>query len=173
MNLPHTISTLLYGFNERDEVLLMRRARQPNEGLWSPFGGKLRTDIGESPYACACREAHEEIGLRIGPEDLHLAGIISEHGYLGAGHWLMFLFEIRPRLADAPPPAHPEGEFAFFSRAALEGIPLPDTDRDQIWPLFWKYRGGFFSAHCHCHAGNRNVWIIEESVPAAAARLAP
>lgn len=163
MNLPYRIATLLYCFNARDEVLLLRRSHEPNEGLWSPPGGKLKTDSGESPYACACREAREEFGLSIQPGDLHFAGLISEHGYLGQAHWLMFLFEVRPRL-DAVPPPHREGEFAFFPRAALDDLALPATDREQIWPLFWRHRGGFFSAHCHCHAGGQNVWTLEESI---------
>jgi 8-oxo-dGTP diphosphatase len=83
MSLPYKIATLLYVFNERDEILLLERAQEPNRGLWSPCGGKLKMEIGESPYACAWREAREEIGLKILPPDLHLAGIISEHGYQG------------------------------------------------------------------------------------------
>jgi 8-oxo-dGTP diphosphatase len=63
MPLPYKIATLLYCFNERDEVLLLERAQEPNLGYWSPCGGKLHTDIGESPYACACREAEEELGV--------------------------------------------------------------------------------------------------------------
>ena len=69
MGLPYKIATLLYCFNERDEVLLLERAQEPNLGLWSPCGGKLRTEIGESPHTCACREAHEEAGLIIAPGD--------------------------------------------------------------------------------------------------------
>ncbi len=164
MNLPHKISTLIYGFNSQDEVLLMERAQEPNRGLWSPFGGKLRTDIGESPYACACRETFEEIGLQITPRELHLTGIVSEHGYLGTTHWLMFLYELQPRLSQLPPPMK-EGRFQFFARTALNTLPLPDSDREQLWPLFWQHRGGFFAAHCHCHTRNRNDWVVEESRP--------
>ena len=47
--------------------------------------------------------------------DLHLLGIVSESGYEGQAHWLMFLFEVKPRLEDLPPP-HAEGRFAFFAR---------------------------------------------------------
>src|SRR5271169_6683715 len=102
MLLPYKIATLLYCFNQRDEVLLLERAQEPNLGLWSPCGGKLHTDEGETPYACARREAHEELGLHISTPDLHLTGIISEHGYLGQSHWLMFLFEVKKRLATLP-----------------------------------------------------------------------
>ena len=162
MALPYKISTLLYCFNERDEVLLLERRKEPNLGLWSPCGGKLKIEIGESPYACACREAEEEIGLRILPADLHLTGIVSEHGYLGQSHWLMFLFEVKRKLAKLPP-SHNEGRFEFFSADALNKLSLPQTDREQIWPLFWRHRGLFFAAHCHCHADSRNDWTLEES----------
>lgn len=162
MALPYKIATLLYCFNEHDEVLLLERAQEPNRGLWSPSGGKLHTDVGESPYACGCREAEEEMGLKLTPHDLHLAGLVSEHGYQGHAHWLMFLFEVRPRLKSLPPP-HREGRFQFFPRSAMEQLSLPQTDRETIWPLFWKHRGGFFAAHCHCHPDGHNDWIIEQS----------
>src|SRR5437899_3257806 len=163
MTLPYQIATLLYCFNERDEVLLLERTREPNRGLWSPCGGKLQTETGESPYACACREAREELGLRVGRRELHLTGIVSEHGYEGRSHWLMFLFEVTRRLKQLPP-KHPEGVFKFFPRSALATVNIPQTDLEQIWPLFWRHRGGFFAAHCHCQSDGRNVWRIEESV---------
>ena len=161
VGLPYKIATLLYCFNERDEVLLLERAQEPNRGLWSPCGGKLRTEIGESPYECACREAVEELSLVVKPSDLHLTGLVSEHGYQGQAHWLMFLFEIRPRLRSVPA-VHREGRFQFFSREELGLLQLPRTDHEQIWPLFWAHRGGFFAAHCHCHPDGRNDWTLEE-----------
>jgi 8-oxo-dGTP diphosphatase len=161
--LPYKISTLLYCFSGHDEVLLLERAREPNRGLWSPCGGKLHMDTGESPYACACREAREELGLSLQPADLHLAGLISEHGYEGHAHWLMFLFEVKPRLSQLPPPIA-EGRFQFFPPGEIASLRVPQTDREQIWPLFWKHRGGFFAAHCHCHADGRNTWTVEEVI---------
>ena len=160
--MQYKISTLLYCFNERDDVLLMERAQEPNYGLWSPCGGKLQTELGESPYACACREVKEELDLRISASDLHLTGIVSEHGYHGESHWLMFLFEVTQRLTALPPP-HREGRFQFFPRSSLAGLQLPQTDRERIWPLFWEHRSGFFAAHCHCHPKGRNAWTVEES----------
>ena len=118
MTLPYKIATLLYCFNRQDQALLLLRAREPNRGLWSPCGGKLHMDAGESPYACACREAMEEITLPLTPGDLHLTGIVSEHGYEGQAHWLMFLFEVIPRLEKVPPPIR-EGEFRFFDAAEI------------------------------------------------------
>ncbi|MBI4662660.1 MAG: NUDIX domain-containing protein [Verrucomicrobia bacterium] len=162
MALPYRIATLLYCFNEHNEVLLLQRRQQPNRDFWSPCGGKLITEIGESPYACACREAQEEIGLALQPGDLHLTGLISEHGYEGQAHWLMFLFEVKPRLK-ALPPQHREGTFGFFAPGKLDSLKLPQTDREKIWPLFWQHRGGFFSAHCRCHPNGKNAWTLEET----------
>jgi 8-oxo-dGTP diphosphatase len=161
MKLPYKIATLLYCFDAEDRILLLERAKEPNLGLWSPCGGKLHTGEGESPYACACREAAEEIGLAIKPADLHLTGLISEHGYEGQAHWLMFLFEVKRRLRALPPP-HREGRFSFFTRAEMTCLRLPQTDAESIWPWFWKHRGGFFAAHCHCHPDGRNDWELLE-----------
>ena len=172
MALPYRIATLLYCFNEQDEVLLLERAKEPNKGLWSPCGGKLHTEIGESPYACACREAHEEIGIDIQPGELHLTGLVSEHGYESQAHWLMFLFEARRRLKQLPE-THREGRFEFFPAEKLSSLKLPQTDREQIWPLFWQHRGGFFAAHCHCHSDGRFDWTLEESVVAPCVVSAP
>jgi 8-oxo-dGTP diphosphatase len=175
--MPYNIATLLYCFNDRDEVLMLERTKAPNAGLWSPCGGKLDIATGESPHGCACREAEEELGLRVAPPDLHLTGIVSEHGYEGCAHWLMFLFEINVRLTTLPP-IHREGRFGFFSRDQLASLRLPNTDREQIWPLFWKHRGGFFAAHCYCHPNGMNTWKIEESIvgnrgPASPSTLNP
>ena len=60
MSLPYKIATLLYVFNERDEVLLLERAQEPNRGLWSPGGGKLN----QRPFGAIGRpDAHPVPGL--------------------------------------------------------------------------------------------------------------
>src|SRR4029077_13946848 len=117
---------------------------------------------GESSYACACREAHEEIGLKLVPSDLHLAGIIRKRVYQGQTHWLMLLFEIKKKLKSLPP-VHAEGRFEFFPRKKILDLKIPQTDREKIWPWFWQFRGVFFAAHCHCHADGRNEWTLEET----------
>src|SRR5262245_29022921 len=164
MALPYKIATLLYCFNEQDEVLLLERAQEPNRGLWSPPGGKLHTETGESPYACACREAAAEVALKLRAGELQLTGLISVHGSAGQANWLMFHFEVRTKLRRLPDP-HREGRFAFFAPAALAKLALPQTDREQIWPLFWRHRDGFFAAHCHCQPDGHNTWTVEASRP--------
>jgi 8-oxo-dGTP diphosphatase len=95
---------------------------------------------------------------------LHLTGLVSESGYQGQAHWLMFLFEVKPRFV-APPQAMEEGRFAFHDRADLEQLPLPVTDRDWIWPMFWQHRGGFFASHCRCESDGTYMWSLEQSNP--------
>jgi len=162
--LPYKVATLLYCFDHDDRTLLIERAREPNKGLWSPCGGKLKQDLGESPYDCACREAFEETGLVLSPQDLHLTGLVSESGYEGQAHWLMFLFEVTRRI-DRVPPIHPEGRFGLFSRAELDQLAMPASDRTQIWPLFWRHRGGFFAARCQCLNSQPDQWVLEQSSP--------
>ena len=162
MVLPHKIAPLLCCFDDAGRLLLLERTQEPNRGKWSPPGGKVRADRGESPYACACREAQEEMGLDLKPGDLHLTGLISEDGYEGSTHWYIFLFEVKPRLAKLPPPC-PEGRFGFFSNTEMAGLDVPRTDREQLWPLFQQHRGGFFSGHCHCLEGDDFEWTTEES----------
>src|SRR5690348_826339 len=130
MALPYKIATLLYCFNVQDEVLLLERAQEPNLGLWSPCGGKLHTEEGESPHACACREAREELDINLTARELHLTGIVSEHGFQEHSHWLMFLFEVKTKLSRLPAP-HREGRFQFFSRQELTHLKLPQTDVEQ------------------------------------------
>lgn len=162
MRMPHIISTLLYCFDRQGRVLLLHRRRPPNQGLWSPCGGKLRTELGESPYQCACREAAEELQIQTTPQDWHLTGLVSEEAYEGQAHWLMFLFELKHPLKTLPPPIE-EGTFQFFHQDELDRLPLPRTDREKIWPLFWQHRGGFFAAHCISSPDGPDQWTIEES----------
>jgi 8-oxo-dGTP diphosphatase len=162
LTLPYKVATLLYCFYKTGEILLLERAQEPNRGFWSPCGGKLKTHIGESPYVCAAREAREELGLEFDPTDFHLTGLVSEHGFQGQAHWLMFLFELKPKLTALPAPMS-EGRFQFFPPAEVEKLRIPQTDRERIWPWFWQHRGGFFAAHCHCHANGRNDWTLEQS----------
>jgi len=164
MGLPYKVATLLFCFSDDDRILLMERSREPNRGYWSPPGGKLLIEQGESPYTAACREAAEELGLRVAISELHLTGIVAESGYGGAAHWLMFLFESRRKI-NTLPPEHPEGKFGYFNRLELDSLKnIPQTDRERIWPLFWEHRGGFFAASCQCQADGTNLWTVEESI---------
>lgn len=125
------IGTLLYFRNEAGRLLLIRRKRRPNLGLWCAIGGKLEMADGESPYECATREAKEEVGVELRCSDLFLKCILSEKNYEGTGHWLMFVFLVQRRLKELPA-GIPEGEFAFFDIADLDSVEMPDMDREVL-----------------------------------------
>jgi 8-oxo-dGTP diphosphatase len=163
--LPYKISVLVFIENPAGEQLLILRRQAPNLGNWSPIGGKLEMATGESPFECAARETFEETGLRIGLEDLHLFAIIAEKAYEGQSHWLMFLFRCRRRI-DSLPPDITEGRFAFYSRAAIDQLPIPETDRAALWPIYDRYRDRFVALRADCMPG-RPVQVTLEEVTGA------
>jgi 8-oxo-dGTP diphosphatase len=164
--LPYKISVLVFLENRAGELLLMLRAKQPNLGVWSPIGGKLEMDTGESPFQCAVREIAEEVGLQVAESELHLFAMIAEKAYQGHNHWLMFLFHCR-RPIDALPPDINEGKFAFWSRADIGKLEIPETDAAALWPIFDEYRDRFVSLRADCSVSPIRI-SIEQITPAPA-----
>jgi 8-oxo-dGTP diphosphatase len=163
--LPYKISVLVFLENQAGEHLLILRKKAPNFGHWSPIGGKLEMTLGESPFECAVRETFEETGLRIVTGDLHLFAMIAEKAYEGQSHWLMFLFRCRRKLAALPPDIS-EGHFAFYSRAAIADLPIPETDRAALWPIYDRYRDRFVALRADCAPGRPVQVTIEQVTPA-------
>lgn len=126
------IGALLYFGDAAGRVLLIRRKRPPNLGRWCAVGGKLEMATGESPYDCAIREASEEVGVRIVAADLSLRCVLSEKHYEGTGHWLMFVFRVSASLSRLPARIE-EGDFRLFERAELQGVAMPDLDRQILF----------------------------------------
>lgn len=164
--LPYKIAVLCYLFDEQGHVLLLHRRKPPNEDLFSPIGGKLEQAIGESPTTCAQREIREETGLDVAIDDLYLTGMVSENAFGGDTHWLMFLYEVtKPIPAGAiSKMTFDEGVLEWHDRAKINDLSIPETDREVIWPLFWKYRGSFFAAHIDC-SGDSLQWRLEQGRP--------
>jgi 8-oxo-dGTP diphosphatase len=161
--LAYQIAVLVFLQNSAGEHLLMLRAKPPNLGVWSPIGGKLETASGESPFECAVRETHEETGHRLAMADLHLFAMIAERAYEGQSHWLMFLFRARVPLP-ALPPNIAEGRFAFFSRAAIDRLPIPETDRHALWPVYDRYGDRFVALRADCTPGRPIAVEVEEII---------
>lgn len=162
--LPFKISVLVFIQNKAGEHLLIQRKKAPNKGNWSPIGGKLDMHLGESPYECARRETQEEVQLEISDTDLHCFGYISEKSYEGTGHWLMFLFDCT-RNIDALPPSIDEGHFSFFSREAIEALPIPETDRALLWPYYDRFKKGFVGLRANCSPGGQLELVEELMLP--------
>ena len=163
--LAHKIAVLVFLENPAGEHLLLLRAKAPNLGVWSPIGGKLETAHGESPFECAVRETREETGFAIRAGDLHLFAMIAEKAYEGEAHWLMFLFRCRRPIATQPADMH-EGKFGFFSRAAIDELAIPETDRTALWPIYDRYHGRFVALRADCEPGKPLRLELEQITPA-------
>jgi 8-oxo-dGTP diphosphatase len=160
--LGYKIAVLVFLENAGGEHLLLLRAKAPNLGVWSPIGGKLEMPTGESPFECAVRETREETGFAVTAADLHLFAMIAEKAYEGQSHWLLFLFRCR-RPVPGLPPDITEGRFGFHSRAAIDRLPIPETDRTALWPVYDRHRDGFVALRADCAPG-RPVRIDYEQV---------
>lgn len=168
--LPYRLACLVDLRDHQGRVLLLRRSKAPNQGLCSPIGGKVDMAAGESPAACARRETLEEAGLDLPPERFHLGGLISETAYEGAGHWLMFYYRVLGPVSVAQQQIR-EGSLEWFDPSDIDALPLPETDRQVIWPLIRRHeplhprgRPGFFVVHIDCrhHAID---WTVQQELP--------
>lgn len=152
----------------------MRRHKSPNLGLWSCLGGKLEMSQGESPYEAIRRETLEEASLSLQDNDLHLFAVFTEKAYEGRTHWLMFCFHCHRRLLALPPPIE-EGEWAFHDPDQIFTLPIPETDRQVLWPLWFSRRHALSFLRADCTPGKPLETICEEewSAPQGAALRHP
>lgn len=154
--LPYRIACLCDLRDKDGRVLLLKRNKSPNLGLCSPIGGKLDMATGESPAQCARREIQEEAGIDVPISRLHLIGLVSECAFEGKGHWLMFVYRVLDPV-EVPPQEIREGQLEWYTWEQIEHLPLPETDRQIIWPLVRRHepqhpgeRPGFFAVHIDC-----------------------
>ena len=163
-SLDYKIAVLVFMENDSGDHLLLLRAKPPNFGSWSPIGGKLETSTGESPFECAVRETREETGHVITTPDLHLFAMVAEKAYEGSAHWLLFLFKCR-RPINVLPPAMKEGRFGFFPRHVIDTLPLPETDRTMLWPIYDRYRDCFIALRLDCTQRPQAHVEVEQVTP--------
>ncbi len=157
---------LCYLYDADGRLLLLHRIRDPNAGMYSPIGGKLDQQTGESPHACAIREIAEEAGVTVTDDEVRLNGVVSERAYEGRSHWLIFLFEItRPIGHDEVAAMHMrEGVLEWIPPERIESLEIPDTDREILWPLVREHRGRFFMVDIDC-SRETMAWRVQESAP--------
>ena len=65
-------------FLKRNEhILMLKRNKAPNKGLWNGVGGHI--DNGEDPLSCVVREVYEETGFEI--NNPHFCGVLTWEGF--------------------------------------------------------------------------------------------
>lgn len=108
-----------------EEVLLIRRARDPGRGTWALPGGAQR--LGETVEQAARRELREETGLEVG--DLHLAGYVDAIHPDSQGrprfHYTILDLAASWRGGE-PTPGDDASEAAFVQRDLLAGMGVGD-----------------------------------------------
>ncbi|GJQ31088.1 MAG: hypothetical protein HBSAPP03_29720 [Phycisphaerae bacterium] len=174
--MPYRIACLCDLRDAQGRVLLLHRRKNPNKDMYSPIGGKLDVVSGESPAQCARREILEEAGIDVPLSRLHLIGLVSETAYEGHGHWLMFVYRVLGPVWVEPREMN-EGRLDWHPLGALATLPVPESDRDVLWPLIERADGkgtighevggrrpGFFAVHIDC-TGGRMTWAVEEETP--------
>lgn len=63
-----------------------------------------------------------------------------------------------------PAARHLGRKIRLFSRTAIENIPLPETDRTALWPIYDRYRDGFVSLRADCSPDKPIHVVIEEII---------
>jgi len=100
------VSYTLCFLTRGDAVLMLRRRRPPNQGLWNGVGGKI--EAGETPLAACVREVREETGFQL--DTARFAALVSWTGFEA-----------------------PDGELCVFIAQAPEGEPAPCDEGELAW----------------------------------------
>lgn len=103
------------------QFLLLKRANEPNRGLYVPVGGKVEPY--EDPYQTGLREVAEETGIKL--QKLRYMGSLVETSSVEYNWWCSIY------MADIPwqeAPSCDEGELEWIDFSALETLATPATD---------------------------------------------
>jgi ADP-ribose pyrophosphatase YjhB (NUDIX family) len=116
------LSSLCY-LEQKGELLLLQRNKEPFRGFWTAPGGKL--EPGENPGETIIREIREETGLALTNPRLQM--INSETGADPNYNWLVFIFrgtELSGTLQECN-----EGVLSWIPRPQIYDLKIPDVDR--------------------------------------------
>lgn len=104
-----------------DQFLLLKRAKEPNRGMYVPVGGKLEPF--ERPLSAAIRETYEETGIQI--SNPKYCGVLIESSPI------QYNWQCNIYLADIdfqPPPPCDEGILQWIPFDEVLKVPTPPTD---------------------------------------------
>jgi 8-oxo-dGTP diphosphatase len=104
-----------------NDYLLLKRLKAPNQGMYTPVGGKL--DPHESPLAAAFRETFEETG--ISANEFSFCGILEETSPVDY-NWISFVYVAEIPFQPAPPCN--EGILEWIPGEELKDLNTPATD---------------------------------------------
>lgn len=118
------VLTVLFGIIDNDEILLLKRKKQPYAGLWGMLAGKI--EFGESPEQAVIREAKEESGLDI--KGVVVKGIISEViDDENKNHFYQLVCKAVPESKD----------FTDSNEGELKWLKISELEKDKLIPSEW------------------------------------
>ena len=140
---------VLIVLQSEDKFLLLKRAKPPNQGMYTPVGGKLEPH--EGPLEAAIRETKEETGIEV--NQLSYAGVLVETSPVDY-NWVSFVYwgEIEYR----PAPPCNEGTLQWVSFDQLAQISTPPTDW-LIYKFLSEGKGFCFDAHLDAKLNLRSM----------------
>jgi len=138
-----------------NQLLLMKRNKEPNYGLWVAPGGKIERH--ESPHECAVRELREETGLQA--HIIQLRGVVSIVSPKIAQHCMQFLFLVTAFSGDLVPDER-EGEFRWWAMDEIQGLPMPPAN-GVFLPHVLESQRAFYQAKYVYNADWELIEVIE------------
>lgn len=147
---PTTARYTLCFLTRGDDVLLLHRAKPPNQGLWNGVGGKCQP--GETPLQSVLREVAEETGYHL--PTAYFAGVLTWRGFeIEAGGLYLFT---APAPAGEPGPCA-EGTLRWHPRAWVCSAPEVVSNLHHVLPrvlaaappqiYHFDYQAGRIQAH--------------------------
>ncbi len=138
-------------------MLLLRRRKPPNEGLYNAPGGKIEAH--EDPYEACVRELHEETGLQV--RELRLRAILTVVTRATGAQWLLFVFVADRPGGPADPIATDEGELRWIPINEITGVPVP-SDIPLIVPYLFGPPGGVLMGKIHSDTDDADSMLSHE-----------
>lgn len=111
-------------WNDRGQVLLVRRANPPRQNEWSLPGGRI--EFGETLKAALAREVREETGLAI-----EIVGLLEVAELIEQAHYVLVDFTARA-LPGEPVAGSDAGDARWFSPAEIAKLELWSETRRVI-----------------------------------------
>ncbi len=118
---PRTIHLRTLCFiRDGERVLLLRRRKPPNEGLYNAPGGKIEAH--EDPYTACLREVAEETGFRLPGATLRI--VLTVITKATGAQWVIFVFTAGRPAGEPGPITTLEGDLQWVPLAEIASLPV-------------------------------------------------
>lgn len=111
--------------NKENKVLLVKRSKPPNQGLWAIPGGKV--EFGETIFDAVRREMKEETNLDVIPKDLLAIIEIIKEGV----HYVILDFICETKAGELKPSSD-ASDAKFFSIDEIRNLPVSPTTIEML-----------------------------------------